>query len=40
MITLKRLIYGQMESWITARAILLLANNIAVRSAVEKVIKW
>lgn len=36
MITLKRLIYGQMESWIIARAILLLASNVTERSAVEK----
>lgn len=40
MITLKRLIYGQMESWIIARAMLLLARNVTERSAVEKGIKW
>lgn len=35
-ITLKNLMYGQRESWIVARAILLLASNVTESSAVEK----
>lgn len=40
MFTLERLIYSQMESWIIARAILLLASNENEISVLEKSIKW